>query len=334
MKKQSARYKKNLELFARDNPLEAIAFRLDEATDCSFMKTCLTDENEPNLVDESGDHKIYLHAQYGAVLEAEGWAQKLALKEHDVLFIYGLGLGYYYLPLKKWLEENAARHLVFLEDNPCVVNHFLHTELATEILNNNQIIVRLLKKVDPNEAGWAELRLSESKLLEAFAFSNPYISALQSYFFSRMDFFPAFSLQWLNGLARVDQQLSEFYPHSPLVFHNFYANMMYLGETIPGYRMADALQNIPAVLCGAGPSLTKQFPLLAEISDSVLLMASGSAMNAVTQSGIIPHVGGAIDPTPAQASRQLTSFGFDVPAFYQNRFYDKAFSQWHGPLLY
>lgn len=331
MPKQSTRYQKNLELFARDNPLEA--FRLDDI-DCSSIKTCRTDENELNLIDESGARQSYLHAQYGAVLDAEIWAQKLVLKEYDVIFVYGLGLGYYYIPLKKWLEENPSRHLVFLEDNPCVIRHFLHTALATEILGNSQVIVRLIPKIEPNEEGWATLRLSESSLLWAFAFSRPYVTALQSYFFSRLDFFSAFSLQWLSELARTQQGLSEFYPSIPIVFHNFYANMLYLGESIPGYRLANAMRSVPVVLCGAGPSLTKQLPILNELSGQIFLMAAGSAMNAVTQAGVIPHVGGAVDHTPAQASRQLTSFAFEVPAFYQNRFYDKAFTQWHGPLLF
>jgi antitoxin component YwqK of YwqJK toxin-antitoxin module len=328
--KEDENYAKNVELFARDNPLEA--YRLEE-TDCSRLKFCHTLENELNLVDESQEKPLYFHDQGGAVWAAQQWASKLPLEGCNVLFVYGLGLGYYYLPLKPWLAD-PLHSLVFLEDNPCVVHYFLQTELAAEILNNSQVTIKLLPRVEPNEDGWEQLRQSAASLFWAFALSVPHISALQSYFYSRFDYFHAFSVQWLTGLSNAGRRLGEFYPHSPLVFHNFYANMPYLGETIPGYRLANAMQGIPAVLCGAGPSLAKQLPLLKTLSEQAFLMASGSAMNAVTQASIIPHVGGAIDHTQTQASRQLTSFAYDVPAFYQNRFYGPALAQWHGPLLY
>lgn len=330
--KKAGSYAKNIERFARDNPLEA--YRLEEV-DCSKIKFCHTLEDELNLVDESQGQARYLHDQGGAIFAAHQWAKKLSLEGCTVLFVYGLGLGYYYLPLKKWLEE-PSHYLVFLEDNPCVVRYFLQTELAAEILDNSQVVVKLLPRVEPDEEGWAELRLAAGSLFWAFAYAPSQISALQSYFYSRFDFFQAFSLQWLMGLSRAAQRLGEFYPKTnpSLVFHHFYANMLDLGEAIPGYRLANAMRNIPAVLCGAGPSLEKQLPLLKTLSERAFLMAAGSAMNAVTQASIVPHVGGAIDPTSVQASRQLTSFAFNVPAFYQNRFYRQAFTQWHGPLLY
>jgi len=329
--KSEERYAKNLELFARDNPLEA--FRLD-AADCSKLRLCKTYENELNLVDESQKQKIYLHAQEGAVWEANTWAEGLPLENKEVVFVYGLGLGYYYLPLKQWLKENSKRYLVFLEDDPCVVRYFLQTELATEILENFQIIVKLLPKIEPNEAGWDKWRLDAADIFSAFAFFKSEILALQSYFLTRFDFFHALSVQWLAELSNAQRHLVEYYPLEPLVFHNYYANMFHLSDAIPAYKLANAMPSIPAVLCGAGPSLLKQLPLLRTLSENAFLMASGSAMNAVTQAAVTPHVGGAIDPTSVQASRQLTHFGFNVPLFYQNRFFNEAFRQTHGPLLY
>lgn len=327
----NARYAKNIELFARDNPLQA--YRLEQA-ECSLMRFCTTYQKELNLVDESQKQQIYLHAQEGAIAEATYWAEKLPLENKDTLFVYGLGLGYYYLPLQKWLKDDPTHSLIFIEDNPSVVRHFLHTDLATKILKNPQVMVTLLPIIEPNEEGWAQLRLVAAPLLWAFARSKPHLSALGSYFLTRFEFFHPFALQWLTALSRAARSLAEFYPRAPLVFHNFYANLTYLGETIPGYKLANAMSGIPALLCGAGPSLLKQFPILKGLSEGVFLMASGSAINALTHVSIMPHVSGAIDPTAAQASRLLTSFAFEVPAFYQNRFFSEAFKEWHGPLLY
>lgn len=330
MKKETI-YAENVERIARDNPLEAYRLELYEH---SRIKFCSTLDDELNLVDERRDPFLYLHDQGGAIWAAQRWAKQLSFERCDVLFIYGLGLGYYYLPLKEWLKDHA-HYLVFLEDDKEVVYHFLQTELASEILENSQVIVKILPSIEPNEEGWAQLRLSAASLFGAFAFHVSQILALQSYFYSRRKFFEAFSLQWLLGLSQAAERLKEFNrPYSSKIFRNFYANMPYLEKAIPGDQLRNAMESIPAVLCGAGPSLTKQLPLLKTLSDQAFLIASGSAMNAVTQASIIPHAGGGIDHTPTQASRQLTSFAFDVPIFYQNRYDFQAFNQWHGPLLF
>lgn len=322
------RYARNLELFARDNPLEA--YRLEN--DNPAIKFCYTSDQELNLIDETTGMSYYFPE--GAMLEAKEWAKGLKIDQIDVIFVYGLGLGYYYFPLTRWLSENSGRYLVFLEDSPTVIEHFLQTEQATEILEDRQVMVKLIPKINPDEEGWAQLRLAAADLFQSFAFAKPYITGLQTYFFNRFEFFHAFSLQWLTALSRAARSLTEFYPMTPLIFQNFYANILYLGEAIPGYRLANTMKSIPAILCGAGPSLDKQLPLLKTVLDQALIIASGSAMNAVTQAEITPHCGGAIDPTEVQAGRQLTSFAFDVPVFYQNRFNHIAFKQLHGPKIF
>lgn len=326
---QEELYRKNLELFARDNPVEA--FRMEKSPS---LELCITSQNELNLTGKIEGRTVYWHAQEGAVLESQYWVKMLPLDSCDVIFVYGLGLGYYYLALKNWLAESSQRYVVFLEDEAAVMNPFLHTALATEMLENPQVVVKFLPHFEQTEQGWAELRVVAVDLFGAFALLRPHISALQMYLTAKLPYFKAFAAQWSMALSRAARSLVEFYPFPEFVFHNFYANLFYLGETISGYKLAGAMRSFPAVLCGAGPSLVKQFPYLKQLADQVLLMASGSAMNALTHAGIMPHVAGAIDPTPAQASRQLTSFGFEVPAFYQNRFFDKAFTQWHGNLLY
>jgi len=114
-------YTKNLEKFSRDNPLEA--YRL-ENVDCSTLTFCYTEENELNLTEEVNGRKIYLHDQAGAIWAARQWAKQLRLGKQTVIFVYGLGLGYYYLPLKEWLED-PTHYLVFLEDDKRVLNKVL-----------------------------------------------------------------------------------------------------------------------------------------------------------------------------------------------------------------
>jgi len=331
-------YIKNLERFARFSPLEA--YRLDDV-DCSDLNFCYTKENELNLVVEYDGSPLYLHKQEGAHWEARLWSQILPLETVDVLYVYGLGLGYYYLPLKEWLLGAKNRYLVFIEEDPRVVRRFLQSQLASEILDHPQVMVRLFSfLLDRATLNWDDLwervRVQAAPLIWTFAEAKFHVSALQSYFRSRFEFFHRFDIQWHLNVHEADRRIKDFSPQPipNLVIENMYANSPYLAEAVRADQLFGAFQSIPAIICGAGPSLSKQLPLLAQLKDKALIFGAGSGMNAVTRSNIIPHAGGAIDPFPAQASRQMTSFANDVPMFYQNRFYSEALKRMHGPRLY
>ena len=325
-----ALYQKNLELFARDNPEEA---HLLAHIDCSSLHFCKTYEGELNLVDKSEKHPFYIHAQEGALFEAESWAKTLKL-DADTLVVFGVGLGYYYTALKAWLTENSKRFLIFLEDDPRVLYHFLQTDLASEILLNPQVFVKEIPHIEIGEEGWLTLRKSVESLTNAFALSSLHVSALQSYFIRRFEFFHFLVPQWLLNHSQAKRQLEVIYSEANPNFGNFYNNIYLLREAVIGTKLFKALDSIPAIICGAGPSMEKQLSFLNELRDRSLIIASGSAVNVLTNASVFPHAAGGIDPTATQTSRLLTSFAYEVPVFYQSTFYPQALATWHGPLIY
>lgn len=329
--RHSLHYKRNLEKFARDNLVEA--YRLEWA-DCSHLRFCKTYKGELNLIDKRGEHSIYLHAQEGAELEARYWAGNLALESTDVLFVFGLGLGYCYLPLKEWLQGDPKKHLVFLEDDPSIIRCFLHTPLAEELMDNPQVIIRQIPKLDFSKDSWENFRESTLDIAESFFMMRSQLSALQSYFIFRFDVFNKLFVMWPIYLLEAVRNAELLLMSPNPKYHNFYANVPFISEAALACKLHEGLKGIPAVLCGAGPSLVKQLPALSKLSDKALIIASGSGINAISQAAITPHMAGGIDQTEAQASRLLTSLAFEVPIIYQNSFYDKALEQWHGPLVY
>jgi antitoxin component YwqK of YwqJK toxin-antitoxin module len=327
--KEETLYTKNLALFARSNPVEA--YRLDWA-DCSGMEFCTTMQGELNLRERGC---IDLYAPEGALLEANTWAKIVPLDKIDALFVYGIGLGYYYLALERWLEEDPKRRLVFIEDDPRVVRFFLHTQLATSILNHPQVMVQLYPFLRKGGDVWGALRVHGAPILWPFAGTpKVHVSALQAYFAMRFPFFHQFVGQWYMNLSHARRRLSEYLPNPHPALVNYYSNLPYAAEAVPAEEMYGQFSSFPAILCGAGPSLDKQLPILWKLQDKALIMAPGSAINALTRAQIMPHVAGVIDPKHSQISRQLTSFAYNVPAFYQNRYYSRALEQWHGPRLY
>lgn len=341
MKEQPAAniYARNLARFKEFYPLEAHRLEQGDYESGGPVEFCRSYEGELNLVDHSREAPFYWHSQQGVYREAEAWMAIQSLDACDVFFVYGMGLGYYYIPLKTWLAANKKRYLVFIEDDGRVINKFLHTRLATDILNDPQVIIGFYPLLrERGHVDWQELQLrirsSASFLFEAFALRTARVSALQSYFISYFDFFDKFAIQLQLNLATERQKLAEFLGNSIGVYENFYANIYYLSSAVPFSELAGCFNSFPAIICGAGPSLEKQFHSLSQLVDRALILPAGSAMNAITRASICPHAGAGVDPTPTQESRQLTSFAYDIPLIYEDRYYFQAIAQWHGPLLH
>lgn len=324
------RYLKNLKIAVSANP-QLIDVEKDR-TEIEFNRTLA---GEINFI----HHGSNLYGEEGAIAEANQWASILPFEKFDTLFVYGIGLGYYYLPLKQWLQENDKHRLVFIEKDPTIIRAFFHTKLATEILKHKQIHLFffpfLQERPQQNlDAIWQKLRSEADPVFWAFSRSKPHLSALQSYFANDFVFFDQFVRQWSWNLSQTQRLSIQYLEANEIIFRNQYANLPYLSESILFSQIEGHLQGLPAILCGAGPSLTPQLPILPSLKDKAFIAASGSAMNVVTQANVKPHLGGGVDQTSTQASRQMTSYAYEVPLFYQTRYYAEALRNWHGPKIY
>lgn len=103
---------------------------------CQFFDS----HGQLNLQRQEKDEKItYLHSVEDPTEEATAWFSKLSLNTISVLYIYGVGLGYYYEAAKEWLHADHKRNLVFIEDDPAVIHRFFETEKATAFLFDKQV---------------------------------------------------------------------------------------------------------------------------------------------------------------------------------------------------
>ena len=144
-------------------------------TSCEELPWVETRQGEPNVRVLDGRRKGTLHSQYNALKDAERWFQNLELENVNVLYIYGIGLGYYYLAAKSWLKESSERYLVFLEDDPRILKRCLETDHAQELLEDGQVIIHTL------DQDLDELRDLAHELTWTFVGLQCEVSALQYY---------------------------------------------------------------------------------------------------------------------------------------------------------
>lgn len=242
------------------------------------------------------------------------------LSKVEALYIYGLGQGASYFSVCAWLKENPDRQLIFLEDEPGHIASFLYTRQAKKILSDPQVHLELISKRGE------ELR----SLAQQFPFDHFEVLALPS---RKKGRFPSVRLQLLRQTTLSQAlHLDRLYGHQ--LFEHFLQNLRHLPASFYANRLKDRFQGIPAVVCGAGPSLQQALPHLRELEERALLIGGGSTLAALSAEGILPHFGMAVDPNPEEFERLKNSFTFEMPLLYSTRVFPAVFQAMNGPFGY
>ncbi len=315
----------NLDRFCREDPE---AEELFSQVDASTLTGTLSRSGEANLCDERGGRKLFLHSNYSSVKEMEGWFKELSLGGVKVLYVFGVGLGYAYPVVKPWLEEDAERYLVFIEDDLRVLIRLFESDLGEEILSGGQ--VKLYRGYPDSE----HMEMLAQDLALNFVGLPFEVEALPHYKQHRESELMDFRCKMMHAAAYVQFAGQEFMNYGVAFFRNFYRNMIHLPEATGARSFFGALKNVPAIICGAGPSLNKNIDVLRQLEDRALIFAGGSAINALTCQGINPHFGGSIDPNVTQVERMRSHKGYELPVFIKGRTHHKAFEALQGPKIY
>jgi hypothetical protein len=317
-------FEKNVELWSRMHPKEALFLPYVEADEWAF---CTTKKGELNLATLKDGKKFYCHPNAGAKMEAEAWFSGLDLDKVHILYVYGVGLGYYYEATEAWLREDPSRFLVFLEDDIKVIRRLLETTQGSRILHDPQVYLLYFQELRDGEA------LFESMYWN-FAMTPMVVSALKSYKKIRPERLAELQHKIAYDNSMKNALVEEYLRYGGAFFINYYQNMLVLADSYLGNDMFRKFPKIPAIICGAGPSLKKNLHILKELQDKALIFAGGSALNVLNAGNISPHFGAGIDPNAAQLDRLKTNQAFETPFFYRNRMFHDAFQMIHGPRLY
>jgi hypothetical protein len=312
---------KNVEKWAQKYPQAAIYL---PSIDTNHLTSCKTEKDQSNLKHDNA----YFHSTHDATAEAEKWFSKLNLLNNPILFVYGVGLGYAYEAAKSWLKKKRNRRLIFLEDDLGVIRHLFETEIGTHILKDSQVQLHFFTQADLENPS-----SSLSELYWNFLTSQILVSALPYYESEKKEIFQELKHRILYDATLRESHL-EYLDYGILFFKSFYPNLKKLEGSYLGNNLFGKFKDVPAIVCGAGPSLEKHLPLLHSLRDKALIFGGGSSLNVLNAAGIQPHFGAGVDPNLAQFDRLSTNSAFETPFLYRNRLYPPAFDMVHGPRLY
>lgn len=247
--------------------------------------------------------------------------KNLPLDRAQILYLYGLN-GETALHLIPWLLSNPARKLIFLEPDTGRIAAFLEEPFAKEILSQKQIEIYHLPK-----------KKGKSALIQELSFRHSIYVVFICFCAGDRKEFARLKLLLLRASASAFACTAEVF--------NFHTVLSSLKENCPAISysscassMKDAFASVPAIICGAGPSLQKALDTLRALGQRALIIAGGSAITALSLQGIEPHFAVAVDPTDEEFERLKNSCAFQTPLFFPLRLNSSCLAAFNGPLGY
>lgn len=256
--------------------------------------------------------------------EVERWKKRVNFDQITTLYLYGFGLGRYWEPIKEWLEKKSSHALIILEDDLGALASFFQTEKAQEILTYPQVHLRYI----PEKKAWERVL---EELASEFPSGKIEVSTLETR--RKSPIFKRLKLKIERKTTLWNASLSEAI-HSHLFCRNILENVQRLSQSFCVNRWRGKFKGVPAIICGAGPSLKKTAVHLEKLEDKALIIAGGSTLSALSHLNIKPHLGLAVDPNPREYDCLKGCQFSAIPFLYASRLYPKVFELFQGPLGY
>jgi len=236
----------------------------------------------------------------------------------ELLYIYGIGD--YFSEVRPWLLGHPRRRAVILEDRLGALAPVWDKPSVQEMLASPQVALRYSAKID-------DLFLDECASL--FPVAKIEVASLES-LRRRL---PALRLKLRRKTLLWNALLMESL-QAPAFYRNLFSNVRQLSRSFLANEWAGRFKGVPAIICGAGPSLEQSADALRSVGSRALVIAGGSALSALSHLGVVPHLGVAVDPNPSEYDALKNCTAAHIPLLWSSRVYHRVFELFHGPLGY
>jgi len=239
---------------------------------------------------------------------------------YQTLFVYGLGQGYEYLALKSWLAKDKERRVIFLEDDLEAMSQFLHTKEAIKQINDSQVYIYFIENI-------------ESKIFEHIAqtHAKQYVEVIASWHYnqSKQEKFLAIKKTLLR-LVFYSFASSSTQMRSSLILSqslSVYKNILSFSHV---NKMKETFKGIPAIVCGAGPTLGECYEVLRQVKGRALIITAGTASTLVSNQGITPDINVFVDPNFDEYDHLKPSNCFETVNFCISHLHDDVYKLMNG----
>ncbi len=242
-----------------------------------------------------------------------------------ICFVYGVGCGRLYEKLRSWLSQDSKRRLIFVEKHLENIQSLFCTATGYSMVKDDQVELLYLK----SPSFWEQ----NQKHIKSFL-GMPFEFILNSNAKKDLDLFHKFKEKLTSYCLTQNSIFTEYLYASPLFYKNAFKNLYTLQNCFYSHKLENQFSNIPAIICGAGPSINKDLIELKKVNQKALVFAGGRAANVLSSANIEPHFTVGIDPYPMHHETFSQNNFFASPLIYRARINSDAMDKAHGPLVY
>lgn len=231
--------------------------------------------------------------------------------QNDTEIVYCYGLQCDFKQIKPWLRKKSAHRLVLLEDDLSAFGDFLSQVEAERMLLDPQVKVITVEALQ--------------EVIEAHLFQAHELFILPGKN-------EAFRKIFADLQMQAEMTMCLYRDFGVPQTQNILQNLSFSGEILLGDALKGKFQGVPAILCGAGPSLSQQIETLQTLGEHALIFGGGSALGPLSEKGVPIHFGASLDPHPP-TERFARQTYFELPFFYQNQVASELFQHLQGPRI-
>jgi antitoxin component YwqK of YwqJK toxin-antitoxin module len=301
-----------------------IALKVEALKEFSWKGIKRGEQGDVDLI--HGDQ--LLHTADNIEAATRYWVSTLPFKEIDGLIVYGLGLGHLWEQVKEWLHSRPYRRLIFIEDDLEIIHHFLSSQRAKALLSDPQV---LIYEVPENLSDSESLMWKLAKIL---IYQKVGFTVLPSYEARKGARYGRIKFTYLHLRKNIELAYSEYLTLTEDFLKNFWKNLPKMCDASLLSALQGCFKGVPAIVCGAGPSLGKNIHLLKDLSDRALILSGGTAVNILNAHGLDPHLIVGLDPFETYFYRILSYTSFETPFVFKLRALHTALNLLPAPLIY
>lgn len=267
----------------------------------------------PTLLIKKESKNYYLHSRYDPVKEAKSWVDSFSIDPTlQEIIVIGVGLGYHVLLLA---EKYPHQSIHVFELNNSFMNWLLKNKKLTNLITKENIILHyekdisvILKQLSEQLTDFPNNLLIYKPSLELIEQDNIRL-ILESFLLKK------------RTIREQGESLKK----------NFALNLKLKDEDINHYK--GCYSNSSTILVSAGPSMTKQIPLLKVASNlGIIIACVGTALLPLVKASIKPNLIMISDPKDLIIEQFLGLENLnDIPLFYLSTANHGAVKQYGGP---
>ncbi len=270
----------NLELLHKFNP--HIYSEITTAADLDIE--VITNKNADVIpVLNINNKKLSLHSKINPQKEAERLTQDIIANEFDLYVIIGFAFAYH---IEKILQNIPAHaNVLVIEKEAAIISVALQERNLNSILQDS----RLKITVNPSEDDLTELLKGKSTKTVSFLTHRGSFQAYPEYYNNILTLTKSY-------ISTKDVNIATLAKFEKIWSSNIARNIGFFSSTPGVIPFYNRFKDIPAIIIGAGPSLSKDITFIKKHKEDAILIAVDTALKSLLNEGIEPHFCLAVDP--------------------------------------